>query len=98
MDERHVELEVKDDVVVGIKEPKRVWISIEDRKPPNDIPVLVNIYREHKGNEFEHVCIASRMDYQWIDPADGSVMEMKRCCVTHWQPLPERAGFSKWKH
>lgn len=68
------------------------WISIEERKPPNDVYVLVAKYfkaKNHPIGSMYFVQIASRMNDAWIDDHDGEVLKPRDGVITHWMPLPD---------
>lgn len=67
------------------------WISIEERNPPQDVRVLVNIYDHRKNVKMSHVEIAIRYDKRWFYPDRDEQTEIdhKYGFVTHWMPLPD---------
>lgn len=65
------------------------WIKLEDRKPPNDVYVLVAHYHHHKTHPMYFIEIASRFNDQWVDNKDGEVINFKKSIITHWMPLPD---------
>lgn len=67
------------------------WIDIKQRKPPNDVYVLVTIFDHRPKMMMAHVEIAARMGKQWVYPKDGEVLNLKYGCVTHWMSIPDPA-------
>lgn len=66
------------------------WINIEDRKPPNDLPVLVARFDHRPKVRMHFIEIASRMNDAWIDDHDCEILNPKYGYVTHWMPLPDK--------
>jgi Protein of unknown function (DUF551) len=67
------------------------WISVEERKPPNDVYVLVCKRRRCKDESvLVSVEIASRMNDSWINDHNGEILAPKWGIVTHWMPLPDK--------
>lgn len=65
------------------------WISVEERKPPNDHYVLVAKFDGRPDVEMYFIRIAARMNDAWIDDKDGEILHPKYGHVTHWMPLPD---------
>lgn len=64
------------------------WISVEDRLPEQDTPVLItqHEYVDVLKQRYFDVCVY--LDGGWIDPhADSDYIEVYE--PTHWMPLPE---------
>lgn len=66
------------------------WIKIEDRKPPNDIYVLVAIYDRRPKVKMHFIQIAGRINDEWEDYDRGELLDPKYGVVTHWMPLPDK--------
>ena len=66
------------------------WIKIEDRKPPNDVYVLVSIYDGRPKVQMYFIRICSRFNDAWVDDHDGEIISSKYGRVTHWMPLPDK--------
>lgn len=64
------------------------WISVEDRKPPNDVYVLVAKYDGRSKVQMHFIMIASRMGIDWFDSHNGDRLDPKYGYITHWMPLP----------
>lgn len=68
------------------------WISVEERKPPNDHYVLVAKYYKHKKHpigSMYFIQISSRMNDAWIDDHNGEIIKPTEGIITHWMPLPD---------
>lgn len=65
------------------------WIKIEDKKPPNNIYVLIAKYDGRPKVKMFFISIASRINDAWINDHNGELMESKYGSVTHWMPLPD---------
>lgn len=65
------------------------WISIEERKPPNDVYVLIARFDGRENVKMYFIQIAARMNDEWIDDYDHTIIKTKTGIVTHWMPLPE---------
>ena len=65
------------------------WINVKDRKPPNDVYVLVSKYDGRPKVKMNFVQIAARYSDQWIDDKDGEILDPKHGVVTHWMSLPD---------
>lgn len=69
-------------------EPK--WVSVEDRLPENDNPVLC-WYLSGDGNYYHTVGICLRFNFGYIWDVEIDANDCGYGCkkVTHWMPLPE---------
>lgn len=76
------------DHLTGASKPME-WISIDDRKPPQDIPVLVSKFDGRKNVCMNFVWIATRYRNDWVWADDEKPMDPKYGVITHWMPLPE---------
>lgn len=65
------------------------WINIEDRKPPQDVYVLIAKFIHRSKVKMHFVQIASRFGNTWVDDKNGEHLNPKDGYVTHWMPLPE---------
>lgn len=66
------------------------WIKIEDRKPPNDVYVIVASFYGRKNVKMYSIKIACRMNTQWVDDHNQEVLDPKYGIITHWMPLPDQ--------
>ncbi len=66
------------------------WISIADKKPPNELYVLTAFYDGRPKVEMHFIRIACRMNDAWVDDHDGELLHPKWGIVTHWMPLPDK--------
>ena len=71
------------------------WIDVEDRKPPNDINVLVSIYDGREKVKLSHVDIAARYGNEWVYDDQEKKVDPKYGFVTHWMPLPDAFDIKK---
>lgn len=65
------------------------WINCNDRLPPQDVYVLVNIWDGREKVKMNHRQIAMRIGDIWFDDKDEAMICKKYGVVTHWMPLPE---------
>lgn len=65
-------------------EPAQKWISVKDRLPEDDGPVIT-VYH-FKGNTVRYI---STLSYFAFDPQPHWQHESTRLVVTHWMPLPQ---------
>ena len=63
------------------------WVSVEDRLPPDEAPVLA-YYGFERGEKPMRMFIAV-LTYFAFDPAPHWQYETPGVFVTHWMPLPE---------
>lgn len=69
------------------------WIKLSERKPPQDVRVLVaKSYFHKKRPDFVYyfLFIASRIGDQWFEDPNEDEVALKDCIITHWQPLPDK--------
>ncbi len=71
------------------------WIDVEERKPPNDIYVLVSIYDGREKVKLSHVDIAARYGNDWVYDDEDKKVDPKYGYVTHWMPLPDPFDMKK---
>lgn len=65
------------------------WISIEERKPPNNIYVLVAIYDARPKVNMYFIHIAERINDRWFEDHNGYEIDHTYGIVKYWQPLPD---------
>jgi uncharacterized protein DUF551 len=66
------------------------WISIQERKPPNDVSVLIAKCDSRVKVKMYFIQIASRINDAWIDDHNGELIHPKYGTITHWMPLPDK--------
>ena len=66
------------------------WIKIEERKPPNNVYVLIATYDGRPNVKMHFIQIACRLNDAWIDDHEGELLDSKYGVVTHWMPLPDK--------
>jgi len=71
--------------------PKSEWVSVSDRLPPRDTPVLILHSEEVKVGELRWDSPGFEDTYEefwyWDSPTDDG-QEWERPDVTHWQAIP----------
>ena len=80
-DEKMRNLEAADMLVELDKRVPR-WISVEERLPPENQPVLV--YIMSKMSDWKCVLIDMMWRGEWVENPDRETHD-----ITHWMPLPE---------
>lgn len=65
------------------------WINIEEKIPPQNACVLVNVFDGRAKVRMSHVEIAYRLGSIWYEPNHGEELITKYVIVTHWMPLPD---------
>lgn len=65
-------------------EPAQKWISVKDRLPEDDGPVITAYH--FKSNAVRYI---STLSYFCFDPQPHWQHESTGLVVTHWMPLPE---------
>ena len=65
------------------------WIPLSERKPPNDVYVLVARYDGRENVKSYNVFIAARINDGWVDDTNGELIHPKWGTITHWMTLPD---------
>lgn len=65
------------------------WISVKDRLPDIDVPVLVTDGKEVTAQKMYMYPQENPVNIGWSDHASGWECEPLIEVVTHWMPLPE---------
>lgn len=70
------------------------WISVKDRLPEEEVPVLVTYLSYNTGEPIaDSIAIFSEGEWYWYTDPDNDYIEQGPVIVeiTHWVPLPEPA-------
>lgn len=70
------------------------WISVKDRLPEEEVPVLVTYLSYNTGEPITNsIAIFSEGEWYWYTDPDNDYIEQGPVIVeiTHWMPLPEPA-------
>ena len=68
---------------------EREWRIVKDKKPPNDVYVLVARYDGRKNVNMIFLQIAKRLHLDWFDDHNEEKLDPKYGTITHWMPLPD---------
>lgn len=71
------------------------WISVNDRLPSKETPVLVTYIGYNDGRPYsDHIACICDGKWRWWDCEPGAEARVE---ITHWAPLPDPAEYPKPK-
>lgn len=65
------------------------WISVKEKRPPQNVYVLVTKLDGRKYVEMYFIQIAKRLGNQWFADYNEEEIYHKEGIITHWMPLPD---------